>query len=167
MSESIEFKYLVNYPVDIIESLKENFTNGNLDRYFLKYYSEKHGVSSDKLLYEFISDLKRQYLKRSSNLSKITFDDKITMMNHAFGLHSYTSRSHGNRVISKNEIRISSLFKNVPYRFLRMIVVHELAHLKEKEHNRAFYRLCETMEPDYHRIEFDFRVYLSWKECKS
>jgi len=26
-----------------------------------------------------------------------------------------------------------------------MIVVHELAHLKEKQHNKAFYRLCLNM----------------------
>jgi predicted metal-dependent hydrolase len=28
-----------------------------------------------------------------------------------------------------------------------MIVVHELAHLREREHDRAFYQLCCHMEP--------------------
>jgi predicted metal-dependent hydrolase len=42
-----------------------------------------------------------------------------------------------------------------------MIVVHELAHLKEKQHNKAFYQLCQHMLPDYHQIEFDVRVYLT------
>jgi predicted metal-dependent hydrolase len=45
-----------------------------------------------------------------------------------------------------------------------MIVVHELAHLKEKEHNKAFYSLCEHMEPDYHQLEFDLRLYLTHLE---
>jgi predicted metal-dependent hydrolase len=35
---------------------------------------------------------------------------------------------------------------------LRMIVVHELAHLKEKDHDKAFYQLCCHMEPDYHQL---------------
>jgi predicted metal-dependent hydrolase len=49
----------------------------------------------------------------------------------------------------------------MPEAFLKMIVVHELAHLKEKEHNRAFYQLCEHMLPEYHQLEFDTRVYLT------
>ncbi|NPA72951.1 MAG: M48 family metallopeptidase, partial [Gammaproteobacteria bacterium] len=46
--------------------------------------------------------------------------------------------------------------------FLRMIVVHELAHFKELEHNKSFYQLCEHMEPDYHVLEFEVRVYLTY-----
>ena len=42
-----------------------------------------------------------------------------------------------------------------------MIVTHELAHLKVKEHNKAFYKLCTYMEPDYHQLEFDTRLYLT------
>jgi predicted metal-dependent hydrolase len=46
---------------------------------------------------------------------------------------------------------------------LQMIVVHELAHLKERDHDKAFYALCEHMLPDYHQIEFDTRLYLTWR----
>jgi hypothetical protein len=42
-----------------------------------------------------------------------------------------------------------------------MIVVHELAHMKEREHDKAFYQLCMHMEPDYHQHEFDLRLYLT------
>ena len=45
-----------------------------------------------------------------------------------------------------------------------MIVVHELAHLKEREHDRAFYALCLHMEPDYHQLEFDLRLWLTVRE---
>jgi UTP pyrophosphatase len=69
-----------------------------------------------------------------------------------------TPLSHGykgGKLKAKNEIRISHLFKNVPEPFLRMIVTHELAHLKEKEHNKAFYKLCTHIEPQYHQLEFE------------
>jgi len=41
-----------------------------------------------------------------------------------------------------------------------MIAVHELAHLKEREHNKAFYRLCLHRLKDYHQLELDMRLYL-------
>jgi predicted metal-dependent hydrolase len=53
------------------------------------------------------------------------------------------------------------LFSRMPLEFLKMIVVHELAHLKEKDHNKSFYKLCEYMEPAYHQLEFDLRLYLT------
>ena len=52
----------------------------------------------------------------------------------------------------------------MPEEFLRNIVVHELAHLKEKEHDRAFYKLCLNMEKNYHQVEFDLRLYLTYMD---
>jgi predicted metal-dependent hydrolase len=68
----------------------------------------------------------------------------------------------GSRLKSKRELRVAPLFKDIPPAFLKMIVVHELAHLKEKDHDKAFYQLCLSMEPDYHQIEFDLRLYLTY-----
>jgi len=45
-----------------------------------------------------------------------------------------------------------------------MIVVHELAHIKESDHNKAFYKLCCNMEPEYHQLEFNLRAYLTYIE---
>jgi len=42
--------------------------------------------------------------------------------------------------------------------------VHELAHLKEREHGKAFYALCLHMEPDYHQLEFDLRLWLTARD---
>jgi len=53
------------------------------------------------------------------------------------------------------------VFIDAPAAFLKMIVAHELAHLKEQEHNKAFYQLCRHIEPDYAQLEFDVRLYLT------
>ena len=91
----------------------------------------------------------------------MVYDDKIDVVHQAIGLHSFVSRVQGGNLKAKNEIRIGSVFKSAAPEFLRMIVVHELAHLREKEHNKAFYKLCEYMEPNYHQLEFDMRLYLT------
>jgi predicted metal-dependent hydrolase len=100
-------------------------------------------------------------------LSKVIFDGKIHVINNALGLHSYAPRVQGNKIKMKNELRVSSVFKKAPIELLNMIVVHELAHLKEKQHNKAFYKLCLHMLPDYHQLEFDMRLYLTQVEVKS
>lgn len=71
----------------------------------------------------------------------------------------------GARLKAKREIRIASLFREAPADFLRMIVVHELAHLKHSAHDKAFHALCLHMEPDYHQLEFDLRLWLTARDA--
>lgn len=133
----------------------------NLSNYLLSKYPRAHTIVNDKALRTFVMELKNQYLRKSSSLSKIKFDDKIHVIKNALGLHSFVSRVQGSKLKSKNEIRIATVFKSAPKEFLEMIVVHELAHLKEKDHNKAFYQLCQHMLPNYHQIELDLRIYLT------
>ena len=92
------------------------------------------------------------------------FDNRLDLTHHALGLNTAISRVQGGKLLAKKEIRIASLFKTAPAAFLSMIVVHELAHLKEREHDKAFYKLCQYMLPNYHQLEFDLRVYLTGLE---
>ncbi|MDQ7989174.1 MAG: DUF45 domain-containing protein [Candidatus Dactylopiibacterium sp.] len=59
---------------------------------------------------------------------------------------------------------MDGVFREAPEAFLRMIVAHELAHLKERGHDRAFYQLCHHIEPDYAALEFAVRAWLCWME---
>jgi predicted metal-dependent hydrolase len=138
----------------------------SLKNMLLDKYPCVHQVANDSDLREYVMALKNRFLRKSAPLSKIIFDPKIHVVEHALGLHSFVSRVQGGKLKSKNELRISTLFKNTPEPFLNMIVVHELAHLKEKAHNKAFYQLCLHMLPDYHQIEFEVRVYLTQLEKK-
>ena len=88
------------------------------------------------------------------------------VVNNALGTHTYASRVQGDKLKRKNELRISSIFIKAPAPLLQMIVVHELAHLKEKEHNKDFYKLCEHMLPHYHQLEFDTRLFLTLLELE-
>ena len=156
-----KYKYLAGYGNELLKQVDHLIEHKKLSSYFQKKYKKAHDFSSDRALYDYTLSLKDQYLRKSNPLSKVIYDNKINVMKHALGLHTFISRVQGKKLKAKHEIRIASIFKNAPEPFLKMIVVHELAHLKEKEHNKAFYKLCQHMEPSYHQLEFDLRLYLT------
>lgn len=158
----MQLTYLSGYPEAVIQQVQSAITNETLGRFLLKKYPHTHDIKTNKALYAYVMDLKNQYLRQSSPLSKVIYDDKLDVLHQALGLHSYVSRVQGSKLKAKNELRIGSVFKTAPPEFLNMIVVHELAHIREKDHNKAFYKLCTYMEPNYHQLEFDVRVYLTY-----
>jgi predicted metal-dependent hydrolase len=156
--------YLSGYSPKLQAQISEMLEKGTLKAFLIDKYPKVHDLNNDKSLRNYVLELKNQYLRKSDPLSKIVYDNKIHVINNALGLHTYISRNHGGKLKAKNELRVSALFKRTPIEFLNMIVVHELAHLKEREHNKAFYQLCNHMQPSYHQLEFDLRVYLSHLE---
>ena len=156
-----KLKYLSGYSDLIKDQASQLIDKDKLGVYLLNRYPCVHDVRSDKALYNYVQSLKSEHIRKSQPLSKIVYDDKINVIKHALGLHTFVSRVQGGKLKAKNEIRIASVFKHAPLAFLRMISVHELAHLKEKEHNKAFYKLCNYMEPSYHQLELDMRLYLT------
>lgn len=159
-------KYLSAYSLDVQSQIASMLEQDKLGEFLLKKYPRKHEINNDKLLRDYVMDIKNQYLRKSAPLSKIVYDKKIHVVNNALGLHTFVSRVQGSKLKSKNEIRVSELFKNAPEPFLEMIVVHELSHIKEKNHDKAFYQLCEHMLPNYHQLEFEMRIYLTQLELK-
>jgi UTP pyrophosphatase len=160
-------KYLQAYPGHLQDKVRELIAQQRLGEHLAKRYPDRHDVQSDKALYGYTMDLKQQHLKNAPAIDKVLYDSKLDVVRNALGLHTAISRVQGSKLKAKKEIRVAALFKAAAPEFLQMIVVHELAHLKEHEHNKAFYQLCTYMLPDYHQREFDLRVYLTWRELPS
>lgn len=154
-------KYLSAYPASLQTQVQQLLDEDKLGDMLLKKYPRAHGVRTDKALYDYVMALKTEFLRSSEPLSKIAFDSKLHVIAHALGTHTTVSRVQGNKLKAKREIRVATLFREGPEAFLKMITVHELAHIKEKGHDKAFYQLCTHMEPHYHQYEFDLRVYLT------
>ncbi|BCS54587.1 M48 family metallopeptidase [Geobacter sp. SVR] len=159
-----ELKYLAGYPAKIIEQVQRLITEDKLGQMLMRKYPASHDIRTDRALYNFAMGIKNEFLRTAQPLSKVSYDGTMHVVQHALGSHTFVSRLQGSKLKAKHEIRVASVFRTAPAEFLRMIVVHELAHLKEKEHNRAFYRLCEHMEPAYQQLEFDTRLYLTQME---
>ncbi len=157
-------KYLSGYPAHLTAQVQQLLTEGKLGDLLRSRYPNTHGVRTDKALYDYVMALKSEHLRHAEPLSHVSFDSKLHVIAHALGTHTAVSRVQGNRLKAKREIRIATLFRDVPAEFLKMIAVHELAHIKEKAHDKAFYQLCTYMEPAYHQYEFDLRVYLTHLE---
>jgi predicted metal-dependent hydrolase len=159
-------KYLAGYPPHLLARVQELIAQERLGGMLADKYGEPHGVRNDGQLYDYVQAIKDRHLKKSAPLGKVIYDAKLQVMKHALGTHTTVSRVQGSRLKASREIRIASVFRDAPAEFLRMIVVHELAHLKEADHNKSFYQLCTHIEPDYHQLEFDLRLYLTHPELE-
>ncbi|MDH4582289.1 M48 family metallopeptidase [Pseudomonas sp. BN415] len=157
-------KYLRGYPASLQEQVAQMIAAGRLAEYLERRYPGRHEVQSDKALYSYAMALKQEHLRNAPAPDKVLYDNKLDVVHKALGLNTAISRVQGGKLKAKKEIRVASLFREAAPEFLQMILVHELAHLKERDHTKAFYQLCEHMLPGYHQLEFDLRVYLTWRE---
>ncbi|WLI75719.1 M48 family metallopeptidase [Kosakonia sp. H02] len=153
--------YLQGYPESLLAQVTTLIEQNRLGEVLEKRYPDSHDITTDKALYQYTQEMKNQFLRNASPINKVMYDSKIHVLNNALGLHTAVSRVQGGKLKAKAEIRVATVFRDAPEAFLRMIVVHELAHLKEKDHNKAFYQLCCHMEPQYHQLEFDTRLWLT------
>jgi predicted metal-dependent hydrolase len=157
-------RYLQGYPADTLAQVEKMLQEDRVPQWLLAKYPLAHTVRTDRALFDYVQAIKSEYLRSAEPLNKVAFDAKLHIIKNALGTHTAVSRVQGSKLKAKREIRVATLFKTVPDEFLRMITVHELAHLKERAHDKAFYSLCSHMEPNYHQLEFEVRVYLTHLE---
>jgi UTP pyrophosphatase len=159
--------YLRGYAPDLLAQVQRLIDEGRLADSVRQRHPDTHGVRSDRALYDYVSELKQRHLRSAEPLAKVVWDGRLHVVANALGTHTTVARVQGSRLKAKREIRIAGVFRDAPAAFLRMIAVHELAHLKEREHGKAFYALCTHMEPDYHQLEFDTRLWLTACELEA
>lgn len=157
--------YLAGYPEHLRQQVLALIEQGRFGDALRRRYPRAHAVRSDSALYDYVQALKAEHLRSAPPLGKVRFDNTLHVIRNALGTHTAISRVQGSRLQAKREIHIATLFRTVPEEFLRMIVVHELAHLRVRDHDKAFYQLCLHMEPDYHQYEFDLRAYLVYRDA--
>ncbi|MBC6436112.1 M48 family metallopeptidase [Nostoc sp. HG1] len=156
-----DLPFLHGYPRHVLALVRQSLVAGTLGPYLAQRYPEQHAIRSDALLYEHAMDFKQRFMRHSGPLSKVVFDNRLQSDRRALGTLTTVSRVQGGQLRAKREVRIAAVFRQAPAAMLNMILVHELAHLKEREHGKAFYALCSHMLAGYLQVEFDTRLYLS------
>ena len=159
--------YLAGYSEDTLARVRELIETKRLAAWLAERYPATHAVRTDRALYDYTMDLKQRFMRSAEPVAKVAFDDRLRVLQQALGTHTTVSRVQGGNLKAKREIRVASLFKDAAPEFLKMIVVHELAHLKVRGHDKAFYQLCAHMEPDYHQYEFDLRLHLTQRDIEA
>jgi len=162
MHSKLSTNYLAAYPTSVVTPVQMLIAQNQLADYLLQKYPHAHDIRTDKALYDFVVNVKNEYLRNAGQLSKVMFDNKLHVIKNALGTHTTISRVQGAKLKTKREIRVAALFKEMPLAFLHMIVAHELAHTKHHEHDKNFYQLCQHLAPDYAQLEFELRVYLTY-----
>jgi len=157
---------LAGHPPAVLDQVRALRDAGTLGQVLARRYPEAHAVRNDAALYAHASALKARYLRNAPALAKVAYDNRLQIDQRALGTLTAISRVQGGKLTAKREVRVAAVFKDAPAAMLDMIVVHELAHLKEREHNKPFYALCQHMLADYHQIEFDTRVWLGWRAAQ-
>ena len=160
-------KYLAGYPESLQAQVRVLIADDRLGSLLATKYAEAHAIRNDRQLYDYVQEMKSRHLRKSVPLGKVLYDGKLQVIKHALGTHTAISRVHGGQLKASREIRIASVFRDAPAAFLKMIVVHELAHIKQPDHDKAFYQLCTNMAPDYHTLELDMRLWLTHREISS
>lgn len=106
-------KYLSAYAAPLQQQIQTMLDEDRLREFLLSKYPHTHQVSNNRALYDFVMQLKNRFIKKSESLSKVEFDPKIHVIKNALGTHSYVSRVQGSKLKSKNELRVSTLFKEI------------------------------------------------------
>ena len=127
-------RYLSGYGPDLRNQVQQLIDANKLGSWLEQRYppADQHLIQSDAALYDYTQRLKQQHMRSSVPVSKVYFDTRMHVIDNALGQHQFVSRVQGSKLKRKNAIKVSAIFKTLPEPLLRMVVLHELAHLREK-----------------------------------
>jgi predicted metal-dependent hydrolase len=159
-------RYLTGYPPHVLDHARTLLASGGLREWVLARHPRVNTLRTDRALHDHVQALKAEALRSAPRLDKVVWDPRLERVRQALGTHTAVSRVQGAQLKAKREIRIATVFRDGPADFLDMIVAHELAHLREPDHDKRFYALCEHLAPGYHRLELEARFWLTALELE-
>ena len=90
--------YLAGYPESVTRQVGRLIAEKKLGAHLLKKYPVPHDIRTDRALYDFTVGIKNEFLRSSEPLSKVLYDGKINVINHALGTHTFVSRVQGGKL---------------------------------------------------------------------
>jgi predicted metal-dependent hydrolase len=148
-------KYLIKNKKEWLEKrlqfLKTNCLSSN-EYYFLgtKYQMGNIKIDFDIFYKEKSKEILPKIVDKYSNMMKL-FPTKLKYRKNkrVWGSCNY-----------KNEINFNIYLMKLPMELIEYVVIHELAHIKHKNHSKKFWNLVEYYCEDYKKREKLFRSFL-------
>jgi len=135
--------YGTSYPLHLEEHSKKSMKLIFDEVKFTLYYSLYDEDNFIKMINKFYREQAQDYIpdivetwsgKMGLNYNKVSFRK--------------TKRQWGS-CSGKNDLSFNTMMMRLPISVIEYIVVHELAHIKHKHHQKSFWKLVEAYLPDY------------------
>lgn len=133
---------LAGYPAHLVESVLCLLAEGTLGEALERRYPRRHVLRSDRALYDYVVEIKEACLRNTPPLSKVLYDNSLQAVRQALGTHTRVFRVQGGKLKAKTRSASPPFFSAMRRKNSRMIVVHELAHLRVRDHSKEFFQLC-------------------------
>ena len=76
-------RYLSAYPPDLQAQVAGLIAGSGLGVHLRRRYPVAHTVRNDRSLFQYVTDLKNEYLRGADGVDKVLFDSKIQVIRHA------------------------------------------------------------------------------------
>lgn len=172
----------INYTVDYrdVKNPRLEFRTGQLHLVLPMHYKNEKKILDNyrdwiKSKQEEISralhgaknkDLKNRNLDELKHLINKHYQ-KVDLANNINNFYFRNMSSKWASLSSKNNITFNKKMKYLPEKLIKYILVHELAHTKERRHNENFWNIIENRIKDYKKKEkelFEYWFLINQKE---
>lgn len=143
------------YPLRLIEQTKKR-TNLIFDQEaFLLYYHQYDEVLFQKHVDNFYKEEAKQFVpllveKWSGQMALAPTSIRFRKTKRQWGSCS-----------GKNVLSFNTMMMKLPQDVIQYIIVHELAHIKHKHHQKSFWNLVEEHLPDYKQHVAQLKTYIT------
>lgn len=113
-ASQLALPYLASYAPSLQQQALNWLHSGKAADWLLGKYPQAHAVRTDRALYDYVDELKGEYLRNAGQLHKVAYDSKIHVVRNALGLHTRRAIAHGGKLNARHEIHVAAMFKQAP-----------------------------------------------------
>ena len=147
---------LVEKKLDWIEASIKKLTKNSLNEDEFLYLGEIRKLEDFK-----IKNLDLFYKKEIKKILPIFLEEISTKMKlYPTSLSFRKNKRTWGSCNYKNGLNFNILLMKFPIELMEYVIIHELAHIKHKNHSKSFWDLVEVYCPDYKKREKIFKNFL-------
>ena len=144
---------IVRSPLRCSEKLIEAFVQSHED-WISKNLAKVEARRKSAAAYDIDESQKAEYIRRAKEYLPLRtqYWSEITGLHPSYVKITFAEKRYGS-CNGKNGICYSYRLMAYPEKAVDYVIVHELAHIKHKNHGAEFYKLIEKYMPDYRDYE--------------